>query len=229
MNRIALLLLIFISGYRLYAQNINSKRPSTYLDDSLIKKEKPYEFHFGHFFADDTLYAILLETSNDNKKNVVYCNIKFFEKVNNKWRKKNEYDSLQTTNPNQTRFGNYSNDTIKDYLISAGIVGTGANETEYLFILDRRSKSLKLIKGFENIPSTSYNGKSGIITAVGLAAGIPSFEYFEIVDFKLIKLGGKQMWSDDLYGYLEKYKIINGKKIVYYKNRKKLPVDFYNW
>ena len=222
MNRIALLLLIFISGYRLYAQNTNSERPSTWLDDSLIKKEKPYKFHIGHFFASNTLYAIVVDTSNDNKKNVTYCNVKFFEKVNNKWRKKNEYDSLQTTNLIQTRFGNYSNDTIKDYLISAGIVGTGANETEYLFMLDSRTKSLKLIKGFENIPSTSYNGKSRLITSVGLVAGIPNFQYFKIVDFRLIKLGGKQMWSDELYGYLEKYKVVNGKKIVYYKNRKKI-------
>lgn len=37
------------------------------------------------------------------------------------------------------------------------------------------------------------------------------------------------MWSDNGYGYLEKYKMVDGKMIVYYKDKKKLPIDFYEW
>jgi hypothetical protein len=229
MPRTALLFLIFFFGHRLFAQQLSLKKPLTYADSNLIKQEKPYQFHFGHFFKSNALYAILLDTSNDNKHDIVYSDVKFFEYVDNRWQKENEYDSLQTSGVIQTRFCNYSNDTIKDYLISAGIIGTGGNETEYLFIFDSKTKSLRLIKGFENIPTTSYNAKNGIITSVGLAGSIPNFEYFKIEDFKLIKVGGKEMWSDNDYGYLEKYKIVNGKKIIYYKDKKKLPIDFYEW
>ena len=228
MHRTALLFLVFFSGHRLFAQQVNSKQPLTYTDSSLIKQEKPYQFYLGHFFRSDTLYSIILDTLHDNK-GVAYCSVKFFEKVDNKWQKKNEYDSLQTSRAIQTRFCDYSKDTTKDYLVSADIVGTGGNETEHLFIFDTKTKSLRLIKGFENIPTTSYDAKSGIITSVGLAAGIPNFEYFKIEHFRPIKVGGKEMWSDNYYGYLEKYKIVKGKKVIYYKDKKKLPIDFYEW
>jgi hypothetical protein len=229
MLRVSLLFLILFSGHRLFAQQIKTKQVLTKTESGLIQKENPNQFQFGHFFKSDTLYAILLNISQDYKKNMTYCKVRFFENVNNTWHKINEYDSLQTSGEIKTRFSNYSKDTIKDYLVSAGIVGTGGNETEYLFLFDIKQKSLKLIKGFENIPTTSYNAKSGTITSVGLAAGIPSFDYYKISSFHLIKVGGKNIWTDDKYGYLEKYKMVKGKKIVYYEDKKKLPFDLYEW
>jgi hypothetical protein len=155
--------------------------------------------------------------------------LRFYKNVGNEWQKKNVFDSLKIEMPIKTRFCNYNNDVIKDYLFSAGIVGTGGNETEYLFLLDKETASMKLIKGFENVPSTSYDTKTGIITSIGLAASIPNFEFYKIKNFKLIKIGGKEMWSESGYGYMEKYRVVNGKRIVYYRNKKKLPIDFYKW
>jgi hypothetical protein len=37
------------------------------------------------------------------------------------------------------------------------------------------------------------------------------------------------MWSEGRYGYMEKYRVVNGKKIVFYRDKKKLPIDFYKW
>jgi hypothetical protein len=229
MLRSSLLFLILFLAQRLFAQQVKTKQALTKTESSLIENENPSQFQFGHFFKSDTLYAILLNTSQDYKKSTTYCKVRFFENVKNTWHKINEYDSLKISGVIQTRFSNYSKDTIKDYLFSAGIVGTGGNETEYLFLFDIKTKSLKLIKGFENISTTSYNAKTGTITSVGLAAGIPSFEYYKISNFHLIKVGGKDIWTDDKYGYLEKYKMEKGKKVVYYKDKKKLPFDLYEW
>ncbi len=227
MLRHSLLFLILLSGQRLFAQQVKTKQVLTKTESSLIEKENPNQFQFGHFFKSDTLYAILLDTSQDYKKRTTYCKVRFFQNVNNSWHKINEYDSLKISGVIQTKFSNYSKDTIKDYLVSAGIVGTGGNETEYLFIFDIKTKALKLIKGFENIPNTSYNAKSGTITSIGLATGTPNFEYYKISNFHLIKVGGKDIWTDDKHGYLEKYKMVKGKKVVYYNDRKKLPFDLY--
>jgi hypothetical protein len=229
MHRIALIILIFFFGQKIYAQKVNSNQSLSYEVSSLLKQEKFYQFHFGHFFESDILYAILLDTSKDNKTGRTYCSVKFFERVGNRWIRKNHYDSLQTSRIIRTRFCNYNGDAIQDYLLSAGIIGTGGNETEYLFLFDIRTKSLKLIKDFENIPTTSYNPKNGVITSIGLSAGIPNFEYYKISSFHLDKIGGKEMWSDNSYGFLEKYRIVNGKRIVFYKDKRKLPIDFYYW
>ncbi len=230
MLRLSLLFFfILFVGHRLFAQQINSKQPLTLAESTLINQKKPYQFYFGHFFKSDTLYAILLDTSIDHKQNVTYSQVKFYEKVNNKWHKKNEFDSLRTSAQLQSRFSNYNNDKIEDFLVSAGIVGTGSNETEYLFILDTKTKSLQLIKGLENLPSTSYDTKSNTISSVGLASGIPNFEYYKINNLQLSKIGGKEIWTDDKYGYLEKYHIINGKKVIYYKRKRKLPFDLFEW
>jgi hypothetical protein len=144
MLRVSLLFLILFSGHRLFAQQIKTKQVLTKTESGLIQKENPNQFQFGHFFKSDTLYAILLNISQDYKKNMTYCKVRFFENVNNTWHKINEYDSLQTSGEIKTRFSNYSKDTIKDYLVSAGIVGTGGNETEYLFLFDIKQKSLNL-------------------------------------------------------------------------------------
>lgn len=227
MLRNILLFFILFFGHRVFAQH--EKLTLTQTDSNLIIRERPYQFRFGHFFKTNILYAILLDTSNDNEHNTTYCRVTFFEKVNNKWQKKNEFDSLPTSVGIKTRFCNYNSDAIEDYLVSADIDGTGGNETEHLFIFDNKTKTLRLIKGFENIPAKSYDAKSRIITSVGLAAGIPNFVYFKIEHFKLIEIGGKEMWSDNEYGYLEKYKMVDGKKVIYYKAKRKLPVDFYDW
>lgn len=216
-------------GHLLFAQQVKLSPILTETDSSLLKKEHPLQFQFGRFFETDTLYAILLNNSGDYAKNKNHFILNFFEKAGNQWLKRNEFDSIESSGKIKTRFCNYNKDTIEDYLISEGIVGTGGNETEYLFIFDSETKSLKLIKGFEKIPSTSYNSKNGIITSIGLVAGIPNFEYFKIDNFLLIKVGGKNIRTDNTYGYLEKYRMVNGKRVVYFKTKKKLPFDLYEW
>jgi len=160
---------------------------------------------------------------------VTYFRLTFYEKTNETWNKKNEYDSLKTFEKPKTKFSNYNHDGLSDYLVSAEIVGSGGNETEYLFIFDSNTRSLRLISGFENLPSTSYNIKTGIITSIGLAASIPNYEYYKIINFQLKKIGGKEIWIDNNYGYLQKYRINNGNKIIYHKEKKKLPFDLYKW
>jgi hypothetical protein len=229
MCRTAFLFLIFIQGYiSTLAQQVNSQHLLTYADSNLIKQEKPYQFHFGQFFKNDTVYAILLDTLRRDNQNVTLFGLKFFEKVGNKWLRRNEYDSLPTWGIH-TRFCNFSKYNYMDYLVSADIAGTGGNETEYLFIFDKKTRSLLQIKGFENLPNTTYNRKNGLITSIGLVSGVPSFEYFKIEDFRLIQVGGKEMWADNSYGYLTEYKIISGRKIIYKKEKRKLPIDFYKW
>ena len=201
----------------------------TSIDSSFIKKENPARFKIGHFFKNETLCAILLNKYKTNDSAETYFNLRFFEKTKDSWAIKNEYDSLEISGILEDRFANFNEDKLPDYLVKAGIVGTGGNETEYLFLFNASVKSLMLVKGFENIPNTSFDNKSGVITSIGMAAGMPNTVYYKINNYHPTEIGGKNIWTDEEYAYLEKYRIKNGKKIVFYKERKKLPFDMDEW
>jgi hypothetical protein len=229
MHRYIIIILILLQNQITLAQKNANGIHLTTIDSSFLKKQSPTKFKLGHFFKTDNLYAILLSEFMSNDSTKTYFNLKFFEKTENLWTKKNEYDSLETDGILEDRFANYNKDKLPDYLIKAGIIGTGGNETEYLFLFDTSSRSLVLVKGFENIPSTSFDRKRGVITSIGLSAGIPSTEYYKIYNYRPVEIGGKDIWTDSDYAYLERYRIKNGKKIVFQKERKKLPFDMYAW
>ena len=95
-------------------------------------------FFFGYFF-NDTENTIIINTFSGNNQQDNFFRLQFFEIKNNQWEKKNEYDRLQILWPILTRFTNYNQDAIPDFLIKAGYIGTGGNDIEYLFLFEPKT------------------------------------------------------------------------------------------
>lgn len=65
----------------------------------------------------------------------------------------------------ETKKADFNGDGVTDFLILKGTGARRSNELYYLFLADRKAKTLTRVKGFEDLPNPSYHAKYQVVTS----------------------------------------------------------------
>lgn len=69
----------------------------------------------------------------------------------------------------ETKKADFNGDGVADFLILKGTGARGSNELYYLFLANPKAKTLKRVKGFEDLPNPSYHPKYQVVTSYSFA------------------------------------------------------------
>lgn len=84
------------------------------------------------------------------------------------------------SNVRQVEFSDYNNDNIKDILVQ-NISDAGSNWTYNLFLTDLKARTLRKVKGFEEIKNPKVNKDLGVIES-HVSSGTNYIEFYRLVD-----------------------------------------------
>ena len=89
---------------------------------------------------------------------------------------------------NNISLQDFNNDKVKDVLVFC-YTGARANPTYHLYLVDIKRKSLKYVRGFEELPNPELYTSNNIITSLALS-GTNYYSFYRINSKnKLINLG----------------------------------------
>lgn len=101
----------------------------------------------------------------------IYVEIKFYEKVNSKWKLNQEFAFLKDgVSGCDVEISDFNNDGLNDMTYKSNIGARGANDIRTLFIFDKRGK-LRRMKNSEQYPNLRYNAKLDCVDAYMVYGG----------------------------------------------------------
>jgi len=175
------------SGFQ-HAENVDSNFEiiETFKDSNNIGVKGKYKIRLDKILKSDSLSVIINLYEMQNKEWVLKQKLKY------------EKDALTSCNP---KLSDFNNDGLNDFTFISGVAARGANEIRKLYLFDKASGTLKLIRNSENYPNLQYNKLLDCLDSWMVYGGTSTI-FLKVDGDSLRTFAGVSLFNDERETYL---------------------------